>query len=307
VASAIARAELTSTDVAVFVLAPEGEAPCAVVKAPVTDRAARGLAAESKVLAALHGDARVGDWRRLAPRALASGTILGQRYRVDSALPGRVRVDSLADAAARERLTEAAAETIDVLHRSTAAAVDVDQRLIERWIVEPMRLVITQTTAGGLPGRQLRGLEAELSCALIGRTVCTSRVHGDYWLGNVLFSGSRTSGVVDWDAAGTIDLPLIDLLHLLLYTRRLLSGQELGEIVSEQLLDGRWTRHERSLLERFGGRGARVWPSDRHALLLYWLRHVAHHARQEARPRSPANRLWVRRNVRPVLAALKPE
>jgi aminoglycoside phosphotransferase (APT) family kinase protein len=150
-------------------------------------------------------------------------------------------------------------------------------------------------------------LQAELDGALIGRTVCTSRVHGDYWLGNVLFSGSRTSGVVDWDAAGTTDLPLIDLLHLLLYTRRLLSGQELGEIISKQLLDGEWSRHERSLLRRYGGFGAHGSPCDRHALILYWLRHVAHHARQEARPRGPANRLWVRRNVRPVLAALKPE
>jgi aminoglycoside phosphotransferase (APT) family kinase protein len=306
-ASAIVRAELTSTDVAVFVLAPEGGPPCAVVKVPLTERAARGVAAESHALAALHGDDRVGDWRRLVPRAWASGTLLGQSYRVDSALPGRVLLDRLGDETARERLMEAAAETIDELHRSTAAPVDVDQHLIARWIDEPIRLVITQTTADGMLGRQLRVLQAELDRALIGRTVCTSRVHGDYWLGNVLFSGSRTSGVVDWDAAGTTDLPLIDLLHLLLYTRRLLSGQELGEIVSEQLLDGRWSRHERSLLGRFGLRGAHGSPSDRHALLLYWLRHVAHHARQEARPRGPANRLWVRRNVRPVLAALKPE
>jgi hypothetical protein len=79
----------------------------------------------------------------------------------------------------------------------------------------------------------------------------------------------------------------------------------LGQIVSEQLLDGQWSRYERSLLERFGGRGAHGSPSERNALLLYWLRHVAHHTRQEARPRGLANRLWMRRNIRPVLAALE--
>jgi aminoglycoside phosphotransferase len=303
--SAIARAELTSTNVAVFVLAPEGGGPCAVVKVPVSAQAARGVAAESVALAALHGDERVGDWRRLVPRAWVAGTVDGRSYRVDSALPGRVLLDRLGDESARERLMEAAAEAIGVLHRRTAATVEVDQRLIARWVSEPMRLVISQTMAWGMPARQLRVLQAELGRALIGRTVRTSHVHGDYWLGNVLFSGARTSGVVDWDAASTTDLPLIDLLHLLLYTRRLLSGKELGEIVRQQLLDDRWSRHERSLLERFGGRGAYGSPSERDAPLLYWLRHVAHHARQEARPRGLANRVWMRRNVRPVLAALE--
>ena len=44
--------------------------------------------------------------------------------------------------------------------------------------------------------------------------------------------------------------------------------------------------------------------SDRHALLLYWLRHAALHTRQQRAPVGYRYRLWERRNLHPVLAAL---
>jgi len=36
-------------------------------------------------------------------------------------------------------------------------------------------------------------------------------VHGDYWFGNVLLSGSTVSGVVDWEAGTLLGSPLRDL------------------------------------------------------------------------------------------------
>ena len=42
--------------------------------------------------------------------------------------------------------------------------------------------------------------------------------------------------------------------------------------------------------------------SDRHALLLYWLRHAATHARQQDRGDAYRYRLWERRNVCSVVA-----
>ena len=40
-------------------------------------------------------------------------------------------------------------------------------------------------------------------------------VHGDLWLGNVLFSGDSVSGIVDWEWAHRDGLRVVDALHLL--------------------------------------------------------------------------------------------
>jgi Phosphotransferase enzyme family len=203
-------------------------------------------------------------------------------------------------------MQETAAETIHVLHRSTATTVLGDFGLAGRWVDAHLDELSrhggrNKPLAGGL-----ERLRDELCDALEGITFSAAWIHGDYWLGNLLFSGepSTPAGIVDWDAAAPIELPLHDLLHLLLYTRRLVTGEELGQIVRRQLSGGAWSSQERRLLDRYGAWRHDGSLSDRHALLLYWLRHVALHARQQRPPVGYRYRLWERRNVDPVLAAL---
>jgi hypothetical protein len=152
----------------------------------------------------------------------------------------------------------------------------------------------------------LERLSDELQGVVAGGTFAVSRIHGDYWPGNLLFASSDARpqalvGIVDWDASATRELPLHDLLHLALYTHRLLTGRELGEIVREHLLGIHWPAEERLILE-----GDPIWSGDgplsrRQALLLYWLRHAAMHTRQQASQVGWRYRLWQRRNVIPVL------
>lgn len=302
----VARAELTSTDVAVLVLAPIHEPPCMVIKMPMSAQAVRGLEREAGALAALHADGRLGEWRHVMPRPCTSGKVGGQSYRVDVALTGRPVLDRVKHGAARGRMQETAAETIHVLHRTTATTVLGDFGLARRWVDAHLGELLRH---GGRRKPLAPGLERlrdELHDALGGGTFSAGWIHGDYWLGNLLFSGepSTPAGIVDWDAAAPIELPLHDLLHLLLYTRRLVTGEELGQIVRRQLSGGAWSSQERRLLDRYGAWRHDGSLSDRHALLLYWLRHVALHARQQRPPVGYRYRLWERRNVDPVLAAL---
>jgi hypothetical protein len=301
----IARAELTSTDVAVVVVAPPAQPPCAVFKLPMTARAVDGIQRESRTLAALHTDERLGEWRRLIPVLLASGTLEGRRYRVDSALRGRVVLDRLREEASRRHLLESAAETIHVLHRTTALAVEVDERLAADWIDAPANELLLNGAARALES-QVGALRDELRAALVGRSLSAGWVHGDYWFGNLLFEAGEAAprGIVDWDAAGQPALPVIDVMHLLLYTRRLISGRELGEIVAEKLRRPAWPQEERRVLDRYAAWCHGDLLSERHLLLLCWLRHVAHHARQHGDDPTLGYRRWQRRNVRPVLASL---
>jgi aminoglycoside phosphotransferase (APT) family kinase protein len=301
----IARAELTSTDVVVVIVAPPGGPSCAVFKLPVTARAVDGVEREGRALTALHGDERLRDWRRLIPLPRASGALDGRRYRVDTVLRGRTVLDQLGDDSTRRRLLESAAETIHVLHRASATAVEVDDRLAERWIDAPADDLLAHGAARGLEPR-LHRLREELRAAVMGRRVSAGWIHGDYWLGNLLFEASepRPRGIVDWDAAAETQLPMIDVLHLLLSTRWLTTGRDLGDLVLEQLRGGGWPGEERPVLDRYGTWCHEGSLSERQLLLMYWLRHVAHHARQQGSDGGLRYRRWQKRNVRPILAWL---
>jgi hypothetical protein len=152
---------------------------------------------------------------------------------------------------------------------------------------------------------RLEQLREELCGAVAAGELAAAWIHGDYWLGNLLFSDVQSpTGIVDWEAAAPLQPPFHDVLHLLLYTRRLVTGRELGQLLYDQLRGEGWSAEERAVVNGHWG-----WPSsqslsERHMLLLYWLRHVAGHARQEGSPAGYRYRWWERRNVLPVLAAL---
>jgi aminoglycoside phosphotransferase (APT) family kinase protein len=304
-ACVIADAQLTSTGVAVVTLAPADEPPCVVVKVPTTAAALEGLHRESAALAVLHSDERLGAWRARIPRPCAWGTVLGQPFRADAALPGRPAAERVNGEAAAVGLQEAAAECIHVLHRCTATSVAVDRGVAECWVDGQLNDLSRHAGVGQRRAWRLTRLRDELHRAVIGRTFSTTWIHGDYWLGNVLIdeASPQRGAIVDWDDAASGELPLHDVLHLLLYTRRLLTGQQLGPIVSQQLAGGEWSGSERRLLDRYGSWCHGGALSDRHALLLYWLRHVALHARQQPDRPGPRYRLWEHRNVDSVLAA----
>ena len=150
----------------------------------------------------------------------------------------------------------------------------------------------------------LRCLARELHAELAGRTLPVCWIHGDFWLGNVLVAadGVTLTGIVDWDLAAADELPMHDLVHLLLYTRGLVQQRDLGEIVRALLEGEQWTAHERSLLEA----AERALPGsvvgERAMVLLSWLRHITGNLAKSSRYRR--NVLWLSRNVDAVLRSV---
>lgn len=300
----------TSTGVLVFVLAPPGGLPCAVVKMAITFAAAAGLARETATLASLHADARLGEWRGLVPRPMAAGTLDGHPYRVDSVLPGASISGPVRDPIARAALLGAAAQSVAALHQATARPVRADSEIREMWIDTHISELERRMRQHRTYAPLLRRLHGELHDSLAGLTLSAGRIHGDYWLGNLLFAGAdlaspAPTGIVDWETAAPLELPLHDQFHLVLYTRRLIAKRELGGIVRQLLDAGGWSADEHAALDRNRTWGCEVGSlSDRHALLLYWLRQVATHARQQRQVPGYRYRLWERRNVLAVLNAL---
>ena len=299
----ISGAERTAGRGAVVKLGPPGGAPLAILKIATTPQGKRLLRHETEVLRALHADQRLDGLRELIPQPLANGLQRGRSYRLDSALGGRsVAAPS---AAVSRTLLGAAVETITALHNRTATTVAAGPDLAERWVDAPLRELVRHPSRSRWRTYRLEQLRAELHGAVGTGTLTVGWIHGDYWLGNLLFSGDRSvSGIIDWDAASPLELPFHDLLHLLLYTRRLITGHELGELVCDQLQGQAWRADERALLRDHWPRRSACCLSERHILLLYWLRHAALHASQQGATLGYRYRSWERRNVLPVLAAL---
>ena len=284
---------VTGTGLRIAIVGRPGEEPCLVVKLALTTAAGAGLAREGRALAALHADARLAGWRGLVPRRLASGEMRERRYAVDTAVPGD---------AGDEGVLAAAAEALGQLHRRTASPIAVDDALVEQWVARPATVLAQH--GGRRAARAIGELAAALERALHGRTVSAGWVHGDFWPGNLLVRADGTlGGIVDWDAAAPRELPLHDVLHLVLYSRRLASRAELGELVVEQLRVPKLAPGELRALRAYGAPPADALPG-REALLLYWLRHAATHTRQQDHTRGSRYRGWRRRNVDPVLEAL---
>src|SRR5207248_1380997 len=143
----------TVSDVTVLATGPRRRPPSAVLKLPRTDAATRSLRRQDSVLARLHADPRLGEWRRLLPVLLAGGEL------------------------------------------------------------------------------------------------CVATVHGDFTPGNILMApdGATVTGIIDWTEAAVADVPLLDLVTLLLSTRMHVQRRELGAVVVEALTSACGERVEFSL------------------------------------------------------------
>lgn len=290
---------VSSTRVVVVKLGPRDHEPIAVLKMPAT---VQGAASQRREATALAGLARtpLGDFASLLPDSLTVGTIHGQAFALERALPGAELHRLSASPEARAHALEKAASAIGDLHRLSAQERIIDEPILEQWIDD--RLAIVATAARNRAA--LERLRGRLREAWAGRTACLGWVHGDYWLGNVLAdpSSGAVTGIVDWEWAGDQELPAQDILYCSLHNRMQVSGREFGDVVAE-LLDGAgWEGHEQAVLRSAGVIGENRSTVDADLLLLVWLRQIAYNLIQDAG--MARNFIWVRRNIENVLRSL---
>lgn len=287
----------TFVGVALVTCAPTGQR--VVVKVPYTGDGVESLRRQTTVLAALHANPQLAGWLDMVPRTLAEGKVNGRAYWIEKALPGSP-VSAVRSGERVGHILEAATRFIEDLHGRTAEPRILDAETVRSWVERPVRRIAascgTSRRERCLPS--LDRLRGELTAALVGRRARTSWIHGDFWPGNVLAQGSVVSGVVDWDRASPDQLALHDLLHLHVLTRRLATGDELGDVVVRALrygIDG--------TIGLPAGRLA-TWLEgipERPAVLLYWLRHVSLFIDSEGHGDNPR---WLRGNLDRVLAGI---
>jgi len=127
--------------------------------------------------------------------------------------------------------------------------------------------------------------------------------HGDFWSGNLLSDRGRLVGVVDWAAAGTDRLPLVDLIHLRVSEQRWATNEPMGRPLVEEMLpwaEGGGDEQARSYCRRLGFEPE---PKRLEALVIaYWFDRVAHELETYS---DRCEEQWLRSNVEPVLRTLE--
>lgn len=286
----------TSTGTAAFKVALDDGPAEAIVRIAPSGR--DRLQRETWVLGALGRQELGADLLTVLPQRLGSGEAGGMPFVADRLLPG-------ASVRAGDETVQAAATTlVTELHHRTARPITVDEARLSAWVDQPLAVIAGALRRGPLPPPRgaLRRVSALLRQDLAGRPVQACWIHGDFWTDNLLVDGSTSAitGIIDWDLAASEELPVHDVLHLLLHARAQSAGIDLGDVLCSLLEGASWSDHERSVLDTAAWSLTNGVP-DRSLVLLYWLRHVAAVAVQQRSYVDHSVLVWRLRNIHRVL------
>jgi O-antigen/teichoic acid export membrane protein len=294
----------TVNDVAASAVGRPGAEPAALVKRSASESGDRALGLHARALSTLPRLAGLAGWARMVPRLLASGRAGGRAYVVETRVPGTPCERLLRNGLGGERPLAAAAAAIGQLHQATGATTTVDEGLLSELVDIPLaRLGPAVAGSSGLARAEtaLGRLRGELRGVLKGRRVITARVHGDLCPGNILMTpdGAAVRGIVDWEQTRERGLPQLDLLQLLMTARMTAQRREMGDVVAEMLRNPGWQAPERPLAGAIRRLDPDLAADTRPLVLLAWLHHLA--ANLGKSTRYGHSRVWIRRNVDPVL------
>ncbi len=295
----VQAASMTESRVVHVYVGDAGMPPATILK--IVGKAEHTTSLERHVvnLRALQSVSGLGDWRRLLPNVAWHGEVSGQLVVAEQFMQGTVASDAMRSGPDTREILSGAITAISALHQSTGSERVVTPQLFQRWVRDPADRIHQTGILADDSRAALDRLVRYLEDWLAGRSVGIGWIHGDYWPGNLLITPHATvAGILDWDQAAPDEYFGHDLLHLLLYSRRIRTGTDIGIMVARMLNDPAWAPIDQELLS-----GAPLsLPEDaagiRAVLMLYWVRYVTRLLQQR---HHAGSRTWVDRNISSVL------
>lgn len=228
------------------------------------------LERQSEVLRRLKADPGLQEFCRLLPTVLAEGST----YIVEQLAVGEPGSAVLGDHRRRERALASAGTVITGLHRHTAVHSVIDETWLADWVDRPIGLI--ERAAWHVPPSERRSaafdaIRRNQRAAWAGRTLSLGWSHGNFNPANIRYGddGARVTTIINWSQARPNAPAALDPCHLVLASRALVSGQEIGDVVCDLLREPYWRAEEERC---FGERSEVTTELDIRALvLLAWL------------------------------------
>ena len=152
--------------------------------------------------------------------------------------------------------------------------------MVESWVDEPLQNISQKVFHDAVPSQYqapIAYIRKQLHEGLLGHQVCVSWIHGDYSPENILVDPQRNqiTGILDWELSTPNDLPLLDLMHLLISLRMNKTQSELGSVVCNLLKRQDWEPAEVELIRAASLDLQCSEIKFQDLLLLAWIRHIA--------------------------------
>ncbi len=276
--------------------------PALVLKLPLTVKADQSTNEHRQALIGLRQLPALQSFATHIPRPIAWGSFEERPYYLETALAGESCVHLVRKQVDPTALLQNAANLIMQLHKGTMCRLIIDDVLFAQLVgddLSMLRQLVLHWPDAALLERKLQALEILLRRGMYQQELPLSWSHGDFWPGNILIESAtgQPKGIIDWDRARPLQQPLLDLLHLLAYTRKIRLRTQLGEEIVNCLLPATFEQHKYELIDSavealglpstFEFLQASVW--------LYWVRFAA--ANLSRYPAFQADQRWLSKNV----------
>ncbi|ADJ28629.1 methyltransferase domain-containing protein [Nitrosococcus watsonii] len=211
--------------------------------------------------------------RELLPQALAAGKIQGMPYYVESRVEGQPLRAELGKQNHTDVL-KAVSGFLQMLNSDLheQALEELSGEFYQGQVSLPLEQVASALEAPAL----IEKAQAYFRDQLYGLRVRRGRVHGDFSTSNIFIQEFQISGVIDWDNADFLGIPVLDALNYLESAYRYLNAEmSLAQTIPLLAHKERLDKKEQQFLEE-SYHHCGIDSSHHVAFVsLYWLRHVA--------------------------------
>ncbi len=240
-----------------------------VVKFPFNSPSLTGLQQQTNVVLGLCASRT--DLSSLLPRCLAQGRLQGVDYFVETRLPGNALACRPGESGDAHWL-DAIAALLRRLHANGLTPTALDAASLDAEVDAPLRQLAPFLDDPNATSALKELLFSRLDGIRAGRGL----VHGEFEAANILVDGGAISGLLGWEHARVVGLPIVDVIHYLVCLQRMREPHmALAEVIM-MLADKRWpVQQEWDLLTSMYDSFATDAAAHREFTYLYWLQYVA--------------------------------
>lgn len=217
-----------------------------IVKVPLNNISDKKCNSESYILNKIYNDARIDYAKHYIPQFVAKGELNGIRYYIQEKISGRVLSNDLYNLQCKQNVFR----YILRIHKETSCTHGSELFAFAEGELNDILGLIDTDKRKDI--HELIKIGKRFDNDFNNIRVFS---HGDFWEGNILWDKKGTlKGIIDWVDAQEFGLPMIDIIHMLYYSKMLNMNSDYGEFCVKYINDvAHIIEPERSFLKSYCG------------------------------------------------------